>query len=96
LNPKFKNLIPKTKKYTILIIFIHLQKFENPQNRLNLHHYQIFFHRTGAWLYRRAKRSGSEKLWQPSANCLERCQYPAGNGIIIWTQSWKNNCTNYF
>ena len=71
MNPKFKIKIPKTKEYPILIIFIHFQKFENPQNRLNLHHYQIFFRPrvfdyTEVWRDRALRSSGNHQpiIWK--------------------------------
>jgi len=44
---------------------IHFQKFENSQNQLNLHQYQIFFHRrvfgyTEEWRERALRNSGNQ------------------------------------
>jgi len=58
---------------------------------------QIFFTRvfdyTEEWRERALRNSGNH---QPANYWQKRCQYPAGNGIIIWTLSWNIYSTNYF
>ena len=60
--------------------------------------YQIFFTTECLIIQKSGENGLCETLAtnRPSADGSTRCQYPAGNGIIIWTLSWKNCITNYF
>ena len=72
--------------------------FEIHHFQLTLQHRQILHWKECLII----SKSGESGLWETLAtieslvDVKTRCQYPAGNGIIIWTLSWEINFTNYF